>query len=83
MVTSDGAYPTFNFHVAGFGGRLHKVPYRGDHEDPDALLAQAAETNAKLIYFANPDNPMGSHTPGRAIAAMVAARSRRPPAGPG
>lgn len=60
VVTSDGAYPTFNFHVAGFGGTLHKVPYKGDHEDPAALIAKAGETGAKLIYLANPDNPMGS-----------------------
>ena len=58
VVTSDGAYPTFNFHVAGFGGVLHKVPYRGDHEDPEALAARAAETGAKLVYLANPVNPM-------------------------
>ena len=60
VVTSDGAYPTFNFHVAGFGGTLHKVPYREDREDPAALFAKAAETDAKLVYLANPDNPMGS-----------------------
>lgn len=60
VVTSDGAYPTFNYHVAGFGGTLHAVPYKGDHEDPDALLAKATEVSAKLIYIANPDNPMGS-----------------------
>lgn len=71
VVTSDGAYPTFNFHVTGFGGLLHKVPYRGNQEDPDALLARAAEVGAKLIYLANPDNPMGSHHPGAVIAAMV------------
>ncbi len=60
VVTSDGAYPTFNFHVAGFGGVLHKVPYSGDHEDPEALFAKAAEVGAKLVYLANPDNPMGT-----------------------
>jgi histidinol-phosphate aminotransferase len=60
VVTSDGAYPTFNFHVAGHGGILHKVPYRNDHEDPAALLAKAHETKARMIYLANPDNPMGS-----------------------
>ena len=60
VVTSAGAYPTFNYHVAGFGGALHMVPYNGDHEDPDALIAKAAEVSAKLIYIANPDNPMGS-----------------------
>ena len=60
VVTSDGAYPTFNYHVAGFGGTLHKVPYRDDHEDPEALFAKAAEVGARLVYLANPDNPMGS-----------------------
>ncbi len=60
VVTSDGAYPTFNFHVAGYGGVLHKVAYSGDHEDPEALFAKAAEVGAKLVYLANPDNPMGT-----------------------
>ena len=60
VVTSLGAYPTFNFHVAGFGGRLETVPYRDDAEDPDAVLAAVKQHNAPLAYFANPDNPMGS-----------------------
>ena len=71
VVTSEGGYPTFNFHVSGFGGALHKVPYAGDSEDPEALLALAAQIVPKLIYIANPDNPMGSHHPGATIAAMV------------
>lgn len=71
VVTSEGGYPTFNFHVSGFGGVLHKVPYAGDAEDPEALLALAARIVPKLIYIANPDNPMGSHHPGATIAAMV------------
>ncbi|MCD1627854.1 MAG: pyridoxal phosphate-dependent aminotransferase [Paracoccaceae bacterium] len=71
VVTSDGAYPTFNYHVAGFGGLLHKVPYTGDHEDPGALMAKAAEVNAKLVYLANPDNPMGSHHTGEQIVAAL------------
>jgi len=58
VVTSQGAYPTFNFHVAGYGGELHQVPYGGDFEDPEALLE--AGRNARLIYLANPDNPMGT-----------------------
>jgi histidinol-phosphate aminotransferase len=72
VVTSDGAYPTFNYHVAGFGGVLHKVPYSGDHEDPQALFAKAAEVDAKLVYLANPDNPMGSwHSGADLITAMA------------
>jgi histidinol-phosphate aminotransferase len=72
VVTSLGAYPTFNFHVAGNGGDLTRVPYRGDHEDPQALLAAARATGARLLYVANPDNPMGSHHPAAVIEDMVA-----------
>jgi histidinol-phosphate aminotransferase len=71
VVTSLGAYPTFNFHVAGYGGVLTRVPYRGDHEDPEGLLAAARETGARLIYFANPDNPMGSHHSAAVVEDMV------------
>ncbi|MBC2835716.1 pyridoxal phosphate-dependent aminotransferase [Paragemmobacter straminiformis] len=73
VVTSDGAYPTFNFHVAGFGGTLHRVPYRDDREDPEALVAKAAAVGAKLVYFANPDNPMGSWHDAATVERMVAA----------
>ncbi len=60
VVTSDGAYPTFNYHVAGFGASLTKVPYRDDCEDLPALISAARDSGARLIYFANPDNPMGT-----------------------
>ena len=60
VVTSLGAYPTFNYHVAGFGGILHAVPYIDDHEDPASLFSKAADVDAKLVYLANPDNPMGT-----------------------
>ncbi|GAA6163183.1 pyridoxal phosphate-dependent aminotransferase [Pelagimonas sp. KU-00592-HH] len=71
VVTSEGAYPTFNYHVAGFGGVLHKVPYTDDHEDLPALIAKAAEVDAKLVYFANPDNPMGTWVSGDSIKAAL------------
>lgn len=72
VVTSDGAYPTFNYHVAGFGGMLHKVPYRDDREDPAALLAKAAEVDAKIVYFSNPDNPMGTWHDAGVVSDMIA-----------
>ena len=71
VVTSAGAYPTFNYHVAGFGGTLHMVPYKGDHEDPKALFAKAAEVGAKLVYLSNPDNPMGSWHSGESLVAAL------------
>lgn len=73
VVTSDGAYPTFNFHVAGYGGTLHKVPYRDDAEDPEALVAKAREVDARMIYLANPDNPMGSFHDAARLEKMRAA----------
>ena len=73
VVTSDGAYPTFNYHVSGYGGTLHKVPFVDDHEDPASLFAKAAEVDAKLVYLANPDNPMGSHHTGDALLAAMKA----------
>jgi histidinol-phosphate aminotransferase len=71
VVTSRGAYPTFAYHVAGFGGTLHAVPYAADHEDIDALVSRARETRARLVYLANPDNPMGSWHPAARIAAAL------------
>jgi len=60
VVTSLGAYPTFNFHVAGVGGRLVTVPYENDRESLDGLLAAVKRENAPLVYLSNPDNPMGT-----------------------
>lgn len=72
VVSSLGAYPTFNFHVAGFGARLVTVPYVADREDPQSLLAAAARENPKLIYFANPDNPMASCWDAAAVQRFIA-----------
>jgi histidinol-phosphate aminotransferase len=71
VATSLGAYPTFNFHVTGFAGVIRFAPYLANHENPEALLALAQQTDAKLLYLANPDNPMGSHHPGTAIEALI------------
>jgi proline iminopeptidase len=51
---------------------LIRVPYRGDHEDPQALLDAARAHAARLIYLANPDNPMGSYHPAAVIEDMIA-----------
>lgn len=71
VVTSLGAYPTFNYHVSGFGGTIHTVPYVDDHEDPASLFAKAAEVGAKIVYLANPDNPMGSWHRGADIVSAM------------
>ena len=72
VVTSRGAYPTFNFHVAGCGGRLVKVPYRDDREDIAALLEAARREDARILYLSNPDNPMGSWWPAADVSRLMA-----------
>ena len=60
VVTTAGAYPTFNYHVVGYGGNLLTVPYVDNAESPALLLTKTREVNAPLVYIANPDNPMAS-----------------------
>lgn len=73
VVSSLGGYPTFHYHVHGFGGRLVTVPYRDDHEDLNALADAAHREKPKLVYLANPDNPMGTWHSGDKVAAFAKA----------
>lgn len=77
IVASLGAYPTFNYHVAGYGRRLVTVPYRDDCEDLDALAAAARDEDAAIVYVSNPDNPMGTWWDAAAIDAFCDAVPER------
>ncbi len=59
-IMPDGAYPTFALHINNLGGEVVRVPYVDDHESIDGLLAEARKRNAAILYFTNPDNPMGT-----------------------
>lgn len=71
VATSAGAYPTFNYQVAGSGGRLATTPYVDDYEDPDSLLSLARREGARLLYLSNPDNPMGSWWPAATVRDLI------------
>ncbi len=60
VAMSHGGYPTFAFHVAGFGGKFVTAPYRDFRNDASALADVAAKNDARLVYLSNPDNPTGS-----------------------
>ena len=73
VVTSAGAYPTFHYHVIGYGGRLEFVPYTSESaNDAEALAEAARRTGARLVYLSKPDNPTGSVLGAEAIAHLVA-----------
>ena len=63
VVMPLGSYPTFAYHVSGYGARLVEVPYVQDHVDLPGLAAAAQAEGARIVYLANPDNPMGTWRP--------------------
>lgn len=71
VINSLGGYPTFNYHVAGYGGKLVTVPYINDKSDLDGLLDAACKKNAAILYLANPDNPMGTWHAGSDIQSFI------------
>lgn len=73
VVTSLGGYPTFNYHISGYGAVMHTVPYIGDREDMDGLARAARDTDAAMVYLANPDNPMGSWWDAASVERFIAA----------
>ncbi|SFS89923.1 aminotransferase class I/II-fold pyridoxal phosphate-dependent enzyme [Marininema halotolerans] len=70
VTTSLGGYPTFNFHVQGYGGVLHTVPYQDFRNDLQGLLQKAHDTHSRILYLANPDNPTGSWWGAEAIGEL-------------
>lgn len=73
VINSLGGYPTFNYHVAGFGGQLVTVPYRNNHTDLPALAEAAHRPGVRIVYLANPDNPLGTFHDSTAIKGFVEA----------
>jgi len=77
-LATRGTYPTFAFHVAGYGGRLESIPYADDGTvQLEALAARARELEPKIVYLANPDNPSGSFAARAAVERFVAALPER------
>ncbi len=71
VVASFGAYPTFVYHVNGFGCELVTRPYREDRNDLEALVEAVDASSARLLYLSNPDNPAGTWCEVSEIASML------------
>jgi histidinol-phosphate aminotransferase len=68
-VAARGTYPTFAYHVAGYGSRLETVSYTSSGiPDLQALGTAAKRSGASIVYLANPDNPSGAFLDRTAIA---------------
>jgi histidinol-phosphate aminotransferase len=76
-VAASGTYPTFGYHVRGYGGELLTAPYGNDfHVDTDALATLATHSGARVVYIANPDNPSGTLHDERVVGELA---ERLPP----
>ena len=76
-LATRGTYPTFHYHVTGFGGTYATVPYGSSGTlDIDALIAKAEELRPAIVYIANPDNPSGTLTPASEIVRLFEALPR-------
>lgn len=73
-VAVRGTYPTFAYHVAGYGARLETVPYTKEGgADLEALLVLANRLRPSVVYLANPDNPSGTFLRREDVAAFYEA----------
>jgi histidinol-phosphate aminotransferase len=73
-LSTRGTYPTFDYHVVGYGGRPIAVPYLDDGTpDCDALRSIARSDAARIVYLANPDNPSGRFIPRAEVERFYAA----------
>jgi histidinol-phosphate aminotransferase len=60
-LTTRGSYPTLNYHIAGYGGRLVYATYHHDGRvNLDMLIEVAKKERPSVLYLANPDNPSGT-----------------------
>jgi histidinol-phosphate aminotransferase len=72
-VATVGSYPTYAYHVRGYGAREENEPYAPDGSVRlEALLERARATRAKVVYVANPDNPSGAFAGARDVARFAA-----------
>ncbi len=72
-VATLGSYPTYVYHVLGYGARLETVPYAHTGAiDLAALARKVHETGARQVYFANPDNPSGAFAGRADVEAFLA-----------
>jgi histidinol-phosphate aminotransferase len=65
-ITAERSFIVYPIVARGAGGELRKVPMNDDGFDLDAIAA-AVDSNTRIIFLANPNNPTGTFHPAEAI----------------
>jgi histidinol-phosphate aminotransferase len=72
-VATSNTYAIFEYHIRGYGGLLHTIPYRDDMcVDLEGLARLVSKYTTRIVYVANPDNPTGSYAPVEELEAFIA-----------
>ncbi len=58
-ITSERSFIVYPIVTRGAGGEFRTVPMKGDRYDLDAI-AEAVDSDTRLIFLANPNNPTGT-----------------------
>ena len=70
-VTSERSFIVYSMAVRAVGAHLVEVPMRDDGFDLDAILA-AIESNTRIVFLANPNNPTGTMLEAAAVERFLA-----------
>ena len=70
-VTSERSFIVYSMAVQAAGAHLTEAPMRSDSFDLDAVLA-AIDTNTRIIFLANPNNPTGTMLEASVVERFVA-----------
>ncbi|RKP59246.1 histidinol-phosphate transaminase [Pararobbsia silviterrae] len=71
IVFAQYSFAVYALATQGVGARAIVVPARAYGHDLDAMLA-AIESDTRLVFVANPNNPTGTFIPGDQIEAFIA-----------
>jgi histidinol-phosphate aminotransferase len=70
-VTSERSFIVYSLAVQAAGARLVEAPMRDDSFDLDAVLA-AIDSNTRIVFLANPNNPPGTMLEAAVVERFVA-----------
>jgi histidinol-phosphate aminotransferase len=70
-VTSERSFIVYSMAVQAAGGRLVEAPMRDDSFDLEAILA-AIDSNTRIVFLANPNNPTGTMVEADAVEQFLA-----------
>jgi histidinol-phosphate aminotransferase len=70
-VTSERSFIIYSMAVRAVGARLIEAPMRNDGFDLEAILA-AIDSNTRIVFLANPNNPTGTILEADAIESFLA-----------